>query len=94
MRGATWVFTAHVHNERNGAESVEVVGGGRCPGEHHVRSFLPARSSPSADGSRDCLLWKMPPAFPSSDRTPLVKPATRASAAVRPPRSPSLLVRG
>ncbi|HMK63590.1 MAG TPA: hypothetical protein VK386_08220 [Acidimicrobiales bacterium] len=39
VRGATWRFVAHVRNLRNGAESVEVVGGG--PGEHHVRSFLP-----------------------------------------------------
>lgn len=38
-RSDTWSFLAHVHNTRNGAESVEVVGGG--PGEHHVRSFRP-----------------------------------------------------
>lgn len=43
-RGATWRFQAHVHNTRNGAESVEVVGGGE--GEHHVRSFLPDQVFP------------------------------------------------
>jgi hypothetical protein len=36
---ATWRFRAFVRNERNGAESVEVVGG--RPGEQHVRSFRP-----------------------------------------------------
>ena len=44
VRGASWRFQAHVHNTRNGAESVEVVGGG--PGEHHVRSFLPDQVFP------------------------------------------------
>jgi hypothetical protein len=43
-RGATWRFRAYVRNEGNGAESVEVVGGG--PGEHHVRSFLPEQVFP------------------------------------------------
>lgn len=43
-RGATWRFQAYVRNTRNGAESVEVVGGG--PGEHHVRSFLPEQVFP------------------------------------------------
>lgn len=43
-RGATWHFRAHVRNEKNGAESVEVVGGG--PGEHNVRSFLPGQVFP------------------------------------------------
>ncbi len=43
-RGATWRFLSHVRNTRNGAESVEVVGGG--PGEHHVRSFLPEQVFP------------------------------------------------
>ena len=43
-RGATWVFKAHVRNDRNGAESVEVVGG--RPGEHRVRSFLPGQVFP------------------------------------------------
>jgi len=43
-RGLTWVFRAHVRNDRNGAESVEVVGG--RPGEHHVRSFLPDQVFP------------------------------------------------
>ncbi|MHB8330108.1 MAG: DUF7246 family protein [Acidimicrobiales bacterium] len=43
-RGATWRFRAHVRNEHNGAESVEVVGGG--PGEHHVRSFHPEQVFP------------------------------------------------
>ena len=44
VRGASWRFQAHVRNTRNGAESVEVVGGG--PGEHHVRSFLPEQVFP------------------------------------------------
>jgi hypothetical protein len=44
VRGASWRFQAHVCNTRNGAESVEVVGGG--PGEHHVRSFLPDQVFP------------------------------------------------
>ena len=44
LRGATWVFQAHVRNERNGAESVEVLGG--RPGEHRVRSFLPGQVFP------------------------------------------------
>ena len=44
VRGASWRFRAHVRNTRNGAESVEVVGGG--PGEHHVRSFLPDQVFP------------------------------------------------
>ncbi|MHB8438136.1 MAG: hypothetical protein ACYDD4_03125 [Acidimicrobiales bacterium] len=43
-RGATWTFRAHVVNTRNGAESIEVVGGG--PGEHHVRSFPPDQVFP------------------------------------------------
>lgn len=43
-RGATWRFQAHVSNTKNGAESVEVVGGG--PGEHHVRSFRPDQVFP------------------------------------------------
>jgi hypothetical protein len=43
-RGASWRFQAFVRNAKNGAESVEVVGGG--PGEHHVRSFLPEQVFP------------------------------------------------
>ena len=43
-RAATWRFRAHVHNTRNGAESVEVAGG--APGEHHVRSFEPDQVFP------------------------------------------------
>ena len=43
-RGHSWVFRAHVRNERNGAESVEVSGG--RPGEHHVRSFHPDQVFP------------------------------------------------
>lgn len=43
-RGASWRFQAYVRNTRNGAESVEVVGGG--PGEYHVRSFLPEQVFP------------------------------------------------
>ena len=44
-RGATWRFRAHVRNERNGTESVEVLGG--RPGEHRVRSFEPGRVFPA-----------------------------------------------
>ncbi len=40
-RGATWEFRAHVFNQRNGTESVEVVGGNA--GERTVRSFRPER---------------------------------------------------
>jgi len=43
-RGHSWVFRAHVRNERNGTESVEVAGG--RPGERHVRSFLPDQVFP------------------------------------------------
>jgi hypothetical protein len=43
-RGLHWVFRAHVRNERNGAESVEVAGGRE--GEHHVRSFRPDQVFP------------------------------------------------
>ena len=43
-RGLTWVFRAHVRNDRNGTEAVEVAGG--RPGEHHVRSFLPDQVFP------------------------------------------------
>jgi hypothetical protein len=45
LRGATWTFRAHVRNENNGAESVEVLGG--RPGEHRVRSFLPGQVFPA-----------------------------------------------
>jgi hypothetical protein len=44
-RGAQWTFRAHVRNENNGAESVEVLGG--RPGEHRVRSFLPGQVFPA-----------------------------------------------
>ncbi len=40
-RGDAWEFRAHIVNHRNGAESVEVVGGRR--GERVVRSFDPKR---------------------------------------------------
>jgi hypothetical protein len=43
-RSATWEFRAHVRNERNGSESVEVVGG--RPGARKVRSFDPSRVYP------------------------------------------------
>lgn len=43
-RGLTWTFQAHVRNERNGSESVEVVGG--RPGEWRVRSFRPDQVFP------------------------------------------------
>ncbi|HZU79369.1 MAG TPA: hypothetical protein VE991_05595 [Acidimicrobiales bacterium] len=49
-RGAVWRFRAFVRNTRNGAESVEVVGGG--PGEHHVRSFLPGQVFPAGGRRR------------------------------------------
>jgi hypothetical protein len=39
LRGATWRFLAFVRNDRNGTESVEVIGG--RPGEERLRSFLP-----------------------------------------------------
>jgi hypothetical protein len=42
---ATWRFRAFVRNERNGAESVEVIGG--RVGEQHVRSFLPEQVFPA-----------------------------------------------
>jgi hypothetical protein len=44
MRGANWQFRAHVHNRRNGHESVEVVGG--RDGDRTVRSFAPGRIFP------------------------------------------------
>ena len=44
LRGATWCFLAFVRNDRNGAESVEVIGG--RPGEDRVRSFLPDQVFP------------------------------------------------
>ena len=51
LRGATWEFRAHVRNERNGAESVEVVGG--RPGDRKVRSFDPGRVfAPSSKAHR------------------------------------------
>ena len=45
MRGSTWAFRAYVRNARNGAESVEVVGG--RTGEHRVRSFHPGQVFPA-----------------------------------------------
>lgn len=51
MRGATWQFRAHILNERNGTESVEVVGG--RPGDRKLRSFEPGRIfAASGRGSR------------------------------------------
>ena len=44
MRQATWRFLGYVRNEKNGAESVEVIGG--RPGEDRVRSFLPEQVFP------------------------------------------------
>ena len=44
LRGAAWRFLGFVRNERNGAESVEVIGG--RPGEDRVRSFLPEQVFP------------------------------------------------
>ena len=41
LRGATWEFRAHILNQRNGTESVEVVGG--RPGDRKLRSFDPSR---------------------------------------------------
>jgi len=40
-RGMAWEFRAQVVNERNGSESIEVVGG--RPGDRKVRSFAPDR---------------------------------------------------
>lgn len=40
-RGMAWEFRAHVVNEHNGDESIEVVGG--RPGDRTVRSFDPHR---------------------------------------------------
>lgn len=40
-RGMTWEFRARVVNERNGSESIEVVGGRL--GDRKVRSFAPDR---------------------------------------------------
>jgi hypothetical protein len=40
-RGFTWEFRAWVVNDRNGSESIEVVGG--RPGDRKVRSFAPDR---------------------------------------------------
>jgi hypothetical protein len=49
-RRVTWEFRAHVLNQRNGSESIEVVGGGA--GERTVRSFLPERIfAPAGRGS-------------------------------------------
>jgi hypothetical protein len=44
LRGAAWRFLGHVRNERNGSESVEVIGG--RPGEDRMRSFLPEQVFP------------------------------------------------
>ncbi|HXQ91329.1 MAG TPA: hypothetical protein VN768_07175 [Acidimicrobiales bacterium] len=44
LRGAAWRFLGYVRNDRNGAESVEVIGG--RPGEDRVRSFLPEQVFP------------------------------------------------
>jgi hypothetical protein len=43
-RGAVWRFLGYVRNDRNGTESVEVIGG--RPGEDRVRSFLPGQVFP------------------------------------------------
>lgn len=71
-RSATWRFLAYVRNSRNGAESVEVVGG--APGEHHVRSFLPEQIFPAGARRRgapslaDAPMLQLPgSAEPSSD---------------------------
>jgi hypothetical protein len=50
-RRATWRFQAYVRNTRNGAESVEVVGG--ASGEHHVRSFRPDQVFPAGGRRRN-----------------------------------------
>jgi hypothetical protein len=44
VRGATWEFRAHILNQRNGDESIEVVGG--RPGARKIRSFEPDRIFP------------------------------------------------
>ena len=41
MRGAGWEFRAHIVNQHNGTESIEVVGG--RPGDRTIRSFGPER---------------------------------------------------
>jgi hypothetical protein len=41
IRGAEWEFRAHILNHRNGAKSVEVIGG--RPGDRKIRSFEPER---------------------------------------------------
>jgi hypothetical protein len=44
LRQATWRFLGYVRTERNGTDSVEVIGG--RPGEDRVRSFLPQQVFP------------------------------------------------
>jgi hypothetical protein len=41
MRGATWEFRAHILNQHNGSESIEVIGG--RPGDRTIRSFATDR---------------------------------------------------
>jgi hypothetical protein len=41
LRGADWEFRAHILNQHNGTESIEVVGG--RPGDRKIRSFGPDR---------------------------------------------------
>ncbi len=50
-RGTAWEFRAHVLNQRNGSESIEVIGGSL--GERTVRSFRPERIfAPASSGTR------------------------------------------
>ena len=91
VRGATWVFKAHVRNERNGAESVEVVGG--RPGEHHVRSFLPGQVFPARRAEvGTAFSGRCPPPSPRVTLPAVSQQPGQCGGP--PPSSPSLLVRG
>jgi glutamate racemase len=66
---------------------------GDAPASTECGRFSPARSSPWAGGSPGSLPSKTPPAFPSSDITPIVIPANgpvRRPALVRPLASSSV----
>ena len=62
LRGAAWRFRGYLRNERNGTESVEVIGG--RPGEDRVRSFLPEQVFPvgGAQGRHRLARRRPPPA--------------------------------
>ena len=65
LRGAAWRFLGYVRNERNGAESVEVIGG--RPGEDRVRSFLPEQVFPVGGRKAGGPRWPTPPNCRSSE---------------------------